>query len=194
MSCSDDKESLIDNPQKLYKYISECLKPKAIEKTQFGEVFTPMSLVNEMLDKLPNEVWYDSTLKWYDPAVGMGNFTIAIYLRLMETLKEKIPDEKQRKKHIIENMLYMSELNKKNVMVCKQIFDINNEYSLNVWQGDSLEINTEEEFKVSKFDVIVGNPPYNKGGIRSHTGKQLGEKNETIWPKFIELSLKLLLI
>jgi hypothetical protein len=28
-------------------------------------------------------------------------------------------------------MLYMSELNKKNVLVCKQIFDINNEYKLN---------------------------------------------------------------
>lgn len=34
--------------------------------------------------------------------------------------------------------------------------------------------------------MILGNPPYNKGGIRSHTGKQLGEKNETIWTKFIE--------
>jgi hypothetical protein len=31
----------------------------------------------------------------------------------------------------------------------------------------------------------MGNPPYNKGGIRSHTGKQLCVKNETIWPLFI---------
>ena len=187
MSCSDDKESLIDNPEKLYEYISECLKPKAIEKKQFGEVFTPMSLVNEMLDNLPNEVWYDSTFKWYDPAVGMGNFTIAIYLRLMETLKEKIPDEKQRKKHIIENMLYMSELNKKNVMVCKQIFDINNEYSLNVWQGDSLEINTEEEFKVSKFDVIVGNPPYQKENKKNTSAR--GGTNNNLYLDFVKNSL-----
>ena len=32
---------------------------------------------------------------------------------------------KKRKKHILENMLYMCELNKKNVLVCNQIFDIN---------------------------------------------------------------------
>jgi len=38
----------------------------------------------------------------------------------------------------------------------------------------------------------LGNPPFNKGGIRSHTGKQLGEKNETIWPKFIEQAFQYL--
>jgi len=35
----------------------------------------------------------------------------------------------------------------------------------------------------------MGNPPYNKGGIRSHTGKQLGEKNETVWPEFITYAI-----
>jgi hypothetical protein len=38
---------------------------------------------------------------------------LAIYLRLIESLKTQIPDNEERKKHIIENMLYMSELNKK---------------------------------------------------------------------------------
>jgi hypothetical protein len=59
-------------------------------------------------------------------------------------------------------MLYMSELNKKNVFVCKQIFDINNEYKLNLYCGDSLKLDTKKEFGVEKFDVIVGNPPYNE--------------------------------
>jgi hypothetical protein len=36
----------------------------------------------------------------------------------------------------------------------------------------------------------MGNPPYNKGGIRSHTGKQLGDKNETIWPDFIKYAFE----
>jgi tRNA1(Val) A37 N6-methylase TrmN6 len=84
----------------------------------------------------------------------------------------------------------MCELNKKNVLVCKQIFDINNEYKLNLYEGDTLEFKPFEIFKVKQFDVILGNPPYNKGGIRSHTGKQLGEKNETIWTKFIEKAFK----
>jgi site-specific DNA-methyltransferase (adenine-specific) len=72
-----------------------------------------MILINEMLDKLPKDIWKNKNLKWLDPAAGMGNFSIAIYLRLIETLKEEIKDVNERKKHILENMLYMCELNKK---------------------------------------------------------------------------------
>ena len=183
-------QSLIDNPKELLELINECLKPKDIEKKQFGEVFTPMHLVNEMLDKLPKEVWKNKDLKWFDPATGMGNFPIAVYLRLIEGLTEEIKDVKERKKHILENMIYMSELNKKNVLVCNQIFNFNNEYKLNLYEGDTLEFKLLETFKIKEFDIILGNPPYNKGGIRSHTGKQLGEKNETIWTKFIEIAFK----
>jgi hypothetical protein len=49
----------------------------------------------------------------------MGNYPIAVYLRLINTLKNIIPDYEERKKHILENMLYMSELNKKNVYISK---------------------------------------------------------------------------
>ena len=134
-------QSLIDNPKQLLELINECLKPKDIEKKKFGEVFTPMHIVNEMLDKLPENVWANKNLKWFDPASGMGNFPIAVYLRLMESLKEEIPSKKDRKKHILENMLYMSELNKKNMLICNQIFNINNKYKLNLYHGDSLELN-----------------------------------------------------
>jgi len=183
-------QSLIDKPKELLELINDCLKPKEVEKKENGEVFTPMKLVNEMLDKLPLEVWKNKNIKWLDPATGMGNFPIAIYLRLIEGLKDEIKDMKERKKHILENMLYMCELNKKNVLICNQIFDINNEFKLNLYEGDTLEFKPFEIFKVKQFDIILGNPPYNKGGIRSHTGKQLGEKNETIWTKFIEKAFK----
>jgi site-specific DNA-methyltransferase (adenine-specific) len=154
--------SLIDDPPKLLELIDDCLKPKTVEKKMFGEVFTPMSLVNEMLDKLPNNVWLNKDLKWLDPAAGMGNFSVAIYLRLMVSLKEVIKDEKLRKKHILENMLYAIELNKKNVFIYRQIFDINNEYKLNIKEGDSLIVDLVKTFKVAHFDIIIGNPPYNK--------------------------------
>jgi hypothetical protein len=183
-------KSLIDNPKELLELIADCLKPKYIEKKQYGEVFTPMKIVNEMLDQLPINIWKNKDLKWFDPAAGMGNFPIAVYLRLMESLKDCILSDINRKKHILENMLYMSELNKKNVLICNQIFDINNDYHLNLHQGDTLELNPIKTFKVKQFDIILGNPPYNKGGIRSHSGKHLGEKNETIWTKFVEKSFK----
>lgn len=194
-------KSLIDKPKELLEYIDSCLKPKDIEKKKYGEVFTPMNLVNEMLDKLDEyykkennkSIFCEKDFKWFDPANGMGNFPIAVYMKLMKGLKSIIKDEKERKKHILENMLYMSELNKKNVFICRQIFDINNEYKLNLYQGDSLKLDTNKEWKIKEFDVIMGNPPYNRGGIRSHTGKQLGDKgvkNETIWPLFISKYIK----
>ena len=175
-------QSLIDKPKELLEIVNECLKPKEIEKKQFGEVFTPMKLVSEMLDKLPNEVWTNKNLKWLDPASGMGNFPIAVYLRLMDNLP--IEDEKERKKHILENMIYMSELNKKNVFITKQIFDIGNKYKLNIYEGDSLKIDYNKEFGIKQFDIIIGNPPYNASGIKA--------SGNTIWQLFVNNSIKLL--
>ena len=191
-------QGLIDKPKELLELIDSCLKPKHHEKKIYGEVFTPMNIVFEMLDNLDKNyskeygrsIFTEREYKWFDPASGMGNFPVAIYLKLIEGLKEQIPDDKERKKHIIENMLYMSELNKKNVFICQEIF--NNNYKLNLNEGNTLELDPNQEWGVDKFDIIIGNPPYNKGGIRSHTGKQLGDKNETIWTKFIEKSFKLL--
>lgn len=179
-------QSLIDKPKELLELINDCLKPKENEKKKYGEVFTPISLVNDMLDKLPMDIWKNKNLKWYDPASGMGNFPIAVYLRLMKTLKGEILNKKERKKHILENMLYMSELNKKNVLITKQIFDIKNEYKLNIYCGDSLILDINSEWNIENFDIIMGNPPYqddsgNKG------------KGHTLWTKFLELSLNKLL-
>jgi hypothetical protein len=191
-------QSLIDQPKELLELIDSCLKPKQKEKQENGEVFTPMSLVFEMLDNLDKHyikehgrsIFTEPTFKWFDPASGMGNFPVAVYLKLMEGLKTQFPNDEDRKKHIIENMLYMSELNKKNVFICHQIFNMNNQYKLNLYEGDTLELDIVSVWGLNSFDVILGNPPYNKGGIRSHTGKQLGKKNETIWTKFIEKSFE----
>ena len=193
-------QSLIDKPKELLELIDSCLKPKQKEKQENGEVFTPMCLVFEMLDNLDKHhikehgrsIFTEPSFKWFDPASGMGNFPIAVYLKLMEGLKSQISNDEDRKKHIIENMLYMSELNKKNVFISHQIFNVNNQYKLNLYEGDTLELDTVSVWglQLNSFDVILGNPPYNKGGIRSHTGKQLGDKNETIWTKFIEKSFE----
>ena len=42
--------SLIDKPDELLIFIESCLKPKEVEKKKFGEVFTPINIINEMLD------------------------------------------------------------------------------------------------------------------------------------------------
>ena len=162
-------QSLIDKPKELLEFIESCLKPKLVEKKSLGEVFTPMSFVELILfvfesyyKKTYNKnIYEDETLKWGDTTAGMGNFAIAIYYKLMDGLKHKIPNEKDRKRHILENMLFKAEINKKNCFIIKQIFDINNEYKLNLYQGDSLKLDIKKQFGIDKFNILIGNPPYN---------------------------------
>ena len=177
-------QSLIDSPKELLELINECLKPKDIEKKKFGEVFTPMHFINDKMlmdletyykDKYNKNIFEDEKLTWFDSTAGMGNFPIAIYYKLMEGLKLKIPDEQDRKKHILENMIYMAEMNAKNCFVIKQIFNINNELNINLYVGDSLNIDINKEFNIKKFDIIIGNPPYNEE-LKSTGAKALYNK------------------
>ena len=187
-------QSLIDKPKELLELIDSCLKPKKLEKDQFGEVFTPMFLIFEMLDNLDKHyikehgrsIFTELSFKWFDPASGMGNFPVAVYLKLMEGLKSQISNNDERKKHIIKNMLYMSELNKKNVFITHQIFDMNSQYKLNINEGNSLELNTETKWNIKKFDVVLGNPPYNKPKEGALKG---GYGGRSLWDLFVVKSL-----
>ena len=160
----------IREPNKLLEYINDNLAPKEKEKKEAGEVFTPISIVEEMLDKLPKEVWSKHDYKWLDPAVGIGNFPICAYLRLMEGLKSWEPNEEKRRKHILEKMLYMVEISKKSIMILNKVF-CGDKYKLNIFEGSFVEnrdTNTGKYILFEKFDdgtntfdVVMGNPPYN---------------------------------
>ena len=179
----------INEPDKLLEFIHQNLAPKEIEKKERGEVFTPIKLVNEMLDTLPKEVWKNKDLKWLDPAAGIGNFPVVVYMRLMATLEDVIRDKEERKKHIIENMLYMVELNKKNVFLMRKIF-CGMTYKLNVFEGSFIETD-ETKSKVIKlykppfeFDIIMGNPPYQKTTSKT--------TSTPLWNIFVKVSIQYL--
>jgi len=135
-----------------------------------------------MLDQLPEEVWSNPNLQWLDPANGIGNFPVVAYYRLMEGLQPVIPEKQQRSTHIIENMLFMVELNPINCKVCKRIFNmIDKTAEPNIIQADFLEWKAP-----NKFDIIIGNPPYQK---------QVGKtKTQSIWENFFDKSILLLKI
>ena len=48
-----------------------------------GEVFTPIELVKEMLDKIPVSVWENPTSTFLDPCMGKGTFLVEIVNRLV---------------------------------------------------------------------------------------------------------------
>lgn len=166
-------------------------KYEGLSKTEsklFGEVFTPQALIEEMLDTLPADVWSNKDLKWLDPAVGIGNFPAAVLNRLMTGLEKIIPNELDRRKHILEEMLYMGDISTKNLFLLYQLFDKNNEFKLNVFRGDFLsdkfDKHMKEVWKLDGFDLVVGNPPYSDNNF---TGK-----NNKIYPHFSKKCLSIL--
>jgi superfamily II DNA or RNA helicase len=163
--------NLIDDKQAMIEYINDCLVPKKEEKDKYGEVFTPIQTIKEMLADLDTQyqkthdhsIFTNKKLTWFDPAAGMGNFPIVLYYRLMKGLESVIPDRDKRKKHILTRMLFMSELNAKNCRICRLIFD----EEINLYEGDTLKIDFNQVFGIDSFDVVFGNPPFNKEMGRS---------------------------
>ncbi len=159
-------------------FIAQYEKVSKLESKLFGEVFTSRQLIDEMLDTLPPEVWNNPELKWLDPAVGIGNFPAAILDRLMVGLEEHLPDEEERRKHILENMLFMCDISVKNLFLLYMLFDKNNEYKLNVYRGSFLTEDFDKHMKevwgLNGFDFGVGNPPYQASD----------NKSNKLWVKF----------
>jgi hypothetical protein len=170
----------IKNISAVLELIESKLKPDVKKKKEKGEVFTPMELVSEMLDTLPKEVWSNKDLKWLEPSAGMGNFLVAVFIRLMEGLKNIIEDEEERRKHILENMLHMVELDEGNVLLLKEIF-CDDEYNLNIYQGSFIDYKHFKKINIDmKFDIILGNPPFQY--------KEENKQAHAIWQLFIKRS------
>jgi tRNA1(Val) A37 N6-methylase TrmN6 len=186
------------NTEKIHSFVEKHLPPKSFEKKVFGEVFTPLSLVEEMMTTLTKyadkRFWNNPNIKILDPAAGIGNFPLIAYKKLLIGLKKKIPDEQKRRQHILENMLYMVDLNPTNVKIMKQLFN-DKEYKLNIIQGDVLAPTTHEKMKKNwemtelKFDMVMGNPPFQE--VDDNTGKRKALKHN-LYTKIFVLSTSFL--
>jgi hypothetical protein len=165
----------------MFNLKNQSLQTKQELKEYYGEVLTPYSLVEEMLNMLPN-VWHSST-RWLDPACGTGYFFHVIYNRLFSRLSQEIPDERTRENHI-QKMLTACEINSSNVEILRKDFP-----QMKIWNIDFLSVNPSET-----FDVIIGNPPYNAKGLKKVPTRKGSKRNDgsTIWTKFIRHSLKML--
>lgn len=169
------------NREDFYK---KMLGVKREENIFYGEVATPFDFVELMLSIIPEEKYKNPHLKWLDPGSGSGNFSIVLYYKLLDKLQDILPDIEERKNHIIENMIYMVEIQLDNSNILREIFG----------QDANIYLNNFLEFPYKEFDIIIGNPPFNfMGQIKVPTSNS-NKKNDgkIIWPDFIIKSISLL--
>lgn len=97
------------------------------------EVFTPPTVVNRMLDLLPQELFRSPKTKFLDPFTKSGVFLREIVKRLDKGLADAIPDKEQRIRHIFANQVYgiaitqLTALFSRRSLYCNK--DVNNERS-----------------------------------------------------------------
>lgn len=139
-------------------------KYTGISKYSKSEVITPQWVVSDMVDLLPQEV-FNPDATFFDPAVKSGRFLIEIYHRLMnsEQMKQAFPNEQDRHKHIIEKQLFgFATSSTAATVVRKDLYDDPLNTGNIRFTSDRLTKElVQGAFNNMKFDVVIGNPPYN---------------------------------
>lgn len=185
----ENKVTKVNHVKDVIKMLREYVKVGEVEKKKYGEVMTPLELVKDMIQTIPNDFWKNPNSKILDPANGVGPFPIMVVYRLMMGLKDWEPDEEKRYKHIMENMIYVCELQPKNMFLWMTAVDPEDIYELNIYNGSFLNPEFDYHMKnvwcVEKFDLILGNPPYQER-------KEGFKKTQPLWHLFVEKSMSML--
>jgi tRNA1(Val) A37 N6-methylase TrmN6 len=147
-------------------------------KEIFGEVHTDFSLIYKILNLIPNKEFKNPNKKWLDPCAGRGYFMIILYKKLFFSLRNVIKNNSDRHNHIIQNMIYMIEINPQHILNLYELF------------GEKANILNDNFLFTSnqKYDFIIGNPPFNiNGAIKVPTQNKTNKKGDgkMIWAPFI---------
>ena len=125
-----------------------------------NDVKTPIELARLMLDKLPEKVWHNKDYTFCDMACKDPSFLLVIKFRLMEGLRDVIPDESKREHHILQNMLYgLCRTQTQQNFVRRTLHMEKCGEHIIYCNNDILEyLNNHTD--MPKFDTVVMNPPY----------------------------------
>lgn len=141
-------------------------------------VFTPTNIVKDMIDLLPDSIWNPEST-FIDISCKTGAFLAEIYTRLDTELSklDEYKDLVKRRSHILNNQLFgLALCNDESLFFSRRnvfgdpfsdnidVINAGNSSYLDLVkqkQYSIIETQLKGKFGRMKFDVVVGNPPYN---------------------------------
>jgi len=134
-------------------------------KNIYGFVETPVEIVEKMINLINPDIFNNPKTRWLDTGSGNGIFS--------KQLSKRIPSSDQ---------IDLIELNDHFEDDLKSRFK-------NVFIEDFLNFDNE------KYDVVIGNPPYNRNGVKkvpTNSSQNKRDDGQTMWINFLYKSLELL--
>jgi hypothetical protein len=121
------------------KKIDEMIAYRKDRADNFGEVFTPFELIEEHAANIDPSIFSDPVSTFLDPCAGFGSYPLVLIEKLMKGLEKWEPDPEKRMKHILENQIYMVELQKESCEVIEKVLNPDGEYKLNLYNQSFLQ-------------------------------------------------------
>ncbi|MBG9982809.1 Eco57I restriction-modification methylase domain-containing protein [Aerococcaceae bacterium DSM 111020] len=191
-------QEFFDKKDELANYFDENLSEDIfdyIPNQQTNQIYTPRGVVKLMVDKLEEEnpgIFTNPNLKFIDLYTKSGLYLTELVKRLNDGLAEQFPNQEERIQWILENQVYGVAPSNIIYHIAKNyVYGIHGDIaSRNLVEWDmaksAQEGTMKEDLKKAyggeelKFDVVIGNPPYQEKGKST--------RSEPIYNYFMENS------
>ena len=145
---------------------------KILPNSTSDEVFTgegvALEIVTSLVSWIEPDIFKNPSSKFLDIYTKSGIFLLLLYEVLMENLADTIADESERSNHILSNMLYGISPSSELALVSRKTLYGNWSTVGNIKYLQGYKDKVKKDFKgmdkelgTMKFDVVIGNPPYN---------------------------------
>ena len=146
---------------------------------EYGEVFISIEFIKDVIipsiiNRYGKKFFEKKTLKIADITCGSGNFLIALYPSVFEGQRKYFSSDEECHKHIIENVFYGNDIQDCHIVTVKHTLDYDNIFPNNPHFTCSDTLSKDFDFwGNTHFDLIIGNPPYQKYSSNGKSAKKI---------------------